>query len=141
MDLTKLVFESEKIIGFKIKISTLLYVVGGGVGIYVCIMLFVLTSWNNNENSNVTFYQVSIIGTVTDVYRDEKDTWYEIGQNWYVLINPMTNNLVIGDSVFKESDSYDIIIFNGSENIKSKGVIEDVGFILLEDIHPKDIAY
>lgn len=139
MDLTKLVFESEKIIGFKIKISTLLYVVGGGVCLYVCIMIFVLTSWNNNENSNVSFYQNRIIGTVTDVYSDERDVWYKIGQNWYVIINPMTNNLAIGDSVFKESNSHDIIIFGVADNIKSKGEIEDVGFILLEGMHPKDI--
>jgi hypothetical protein len=129
---SKLFAEAQKIVEFR-KIAPFFAILG------ICAFTsLIIVIWNSTQ-PNKFFYQTSIIGTVTDVYSDERDVWYKIGQNWYVIINPMTNNLAIGDSVFKESDSHDIIIFGGADNIKSKGEIEEVGFILLEGMHPKDI--
>ena len=40
----------------------------------------------------------------------------------------MTNNLAVGDSIIKKSDSHEIVIFSNTNNVKSRGEIENVGF-------------
>lgn len=128
---SKLFAEAQKIVAFR-EIAPFFAILG------ICAFIsLIVVIWSSNQPNKI-FYQTSIIGTVTDVYRDEEDVWYQIGKNWYIIINPLVNNLSIGDSIIKKSDSYKIVIFRDSIHIKNRGEIKEVGFIILEDMHPKN---
>ncbi len=116
MNPSKILYEIEKIIPFK-KIAPVFIIMG-----IISLFLIIGTIFSDSK-TNKYFYEAAIIGEIKDSCQLRQYIWYKIGEDWFILLSNRTDDLLIGDSIYKKANSNMI-----ERVIKYKGEIKDIGF-------------
>lgn len=72
-----------------------------------------LTTIKNNE-LNKEFYTIGFNDRINDSSRKSDGFHYKIGANWYLVKHKIVNQMIIGDSIYKEPNSLHLIIKNSN---------------------------
>ncbi|WP_418893593.1 hypothetical protein [Limibacterium fermenti] len=90
---------------FKAKVVMLLLFI---ISALCLIMVVVISELIPNRK----FYKVELDGRIEHIYTTSEDKYYRINNEWY-LIGNRDIHLAIGDSLYKEQDSYLLEIYGG----------------------------
>ena len=100
-------------------------------------ILMFLLSIRESTKTNKDFFNVKLEGRINEIYEEQKESFFLIDSNWYVIKDEMINIICVGDSILKNDSSYIIII---KDNINNKIKFqEDVKSIIFEEVNLNDI--
>lgn len=88
-------------------------------------------------NSNDLFYATEIVGTINEVKSLPKANFYKIDKQWYLIRDEVIDYLSMGDSVYKEPESYYLQIYDSHSMPKWKGEVKYLDFKIF-DVRPKN---
>lgn len=93
-----------------------------------------LTTIKNNE-LNKEFYTIGFNDRINDSSRKSDGIHYKIGANWYLVKHKIVNQMIIGDSIYKEPNSLHLIIKNSNRIKWDRDVNQSI--IFKKDLTPK----
>jgi hypothetical protein len=121
MDLNRMFEEHERIVPFKkmLPFFTLLFIVG-----------IILIIWTIMESKmpNRDFFKAELSGQVYEIESRPRDTYFLIGNKWYLIKNECIDNISEGDSIDKPKDSYTLRVYDKESKIKWQGEVKSLIF-------------
>lgn len=101
MRLSKKIYEAEKLFPFKCFLPFTI----------ALFLLFFIAVGYSLLKVNKLFYRTYLEGVVTETYSLHKAKYYRINEDWYLIRGKTIKKLAVGDSLFKEKDSYFIEVY------------------------------
>lgn len=121
MELNRLFAEHEKIIPFKKILPFLLITFTVGI-------ILILVTIINLKTPNMVFFKTEISGYVFEIERRPRDTFFLIGDSWYLIKTEIIDKISEGDSIVKQQDSYTLNVYDEKARIKWKGEVRSLIF-------------
>ena len=113
--------EHEKIVPFKkiLPFFILMFIVG---------FILILATVINSNMPNRDFFKAELIGQVYEIEKRPRNTYFLIGNKWYLIKSECVDNISEGDFIDKPQESYTLKVFDKDSKIKWQGEVKSLIF-------------
>jgi hypothetical protein len=121
MDIKRLFVEAQKIVPFKrvLPFFVLLFIIG---------TILIMSIIKESKMPNRDFFMVGLRGQVYEIESRPKDTYFLIGNKWYLIKNKCIDIICEGDSIEKPKDSYMLKVYDIKLKLKWQGEVKSLIF-------------
>lgn len=119
--INKYFIEAEKIVpsGKIIPILIIFFT----VGILIILGAIIYNKWPNKD-----FYKTEINGNIKDIHYEKKNAYFLVDSSWYLIKANFIDHITQGDSIAKSMNTYTILIYDISDNLKWQGEVKQIEF-------------
>jgi len=82
---------------------------------------------------NKSFYRMEINGRVNEIVETPGNTYFLLGQEWYLIKDVLILLIAEGDSLAKEQNCYNLKIYNPNSRLKWQGEQKYLNIKIIEE--------
>ena len=98
------------------------------LGAFIIIVLTQILNAPDNEKLDQEFYKFELVDRINEINHKENGFNYKIGASWYLIKHPLVNHMSVGDSIFKDSNSFYLVVRNNNIVIWDSEVRKNIIF-------------
>ncbi len=121
MNFDKIFKEYEKIVPFKKAMPLFVIMI-------IVIVIVILGTIISSKIPNRHFFNAELNGRVFEIESRPRDTYFLVGENWYLIKSEIIDKISPGDSINKPQDSYVIKVFDEESRVKWEGEVKSLTF-------------